>query len=95
MGSSSVSSSEAAAVAQFGEPTTGYIIGVDYLPKLAAIISIFCSTLLVAEVRKDFKKSRRKSSSGGGRITNTNNTHNSIISRILLSISVADIIFSL
>ena len=78
-----------AAIAQFGEPTTGYIVGVDYLPKLAAVISIFCSTLLVAEVRKDFKESK------GRRITATNNTHNSIISRILLSISIADIIFSL
>ena len=58
------------------------IIAVEYLPKFAASLSIICSTVLITEVIQDFK--RRSASGASG-----------IISRILLSISAADLIFSL
>ena len=61
-----------------------YIIAVEYLPKIAALLSIFCSSILVREVLQDFKTTAANNHGGP-----------STISRILLSVSVADILFSL
>ena len=67
-----------------------------YLPKVAAVISIICSSVLISEIVKDYNTGNNGGGvggggGGGGRQRKTT----SAISKILFSISFADLFFSL
>ena len=71
------------------EIASRFFITEVYFPKIAAAFSILCSTVLILEIIKDIRRNRsgrRRGQVGGGI---------SVISKVLLSVSVGDVIFSL
>ena len=69
----------------------GYVAEL-YLPKVAAVISIICSSVLISEIVKDYNAGNNGGGVGGG---GSQRKTTSAISKILFSISFADLFFSL
>ena len=79
------------------EIASRFFITEVYFPKIAAAFSILCSTILILEIIKDIRRNRSNNNNNGQRRRGHQGGGGgiSVISKVLLSVSVGDVIFSL